>query len=63
MFGFPRPQGRPIHCRDERIGKTQEKLCTKRARSVAELMADECKNCGRPFVDQGEWKPEEGAGQ
>lgn len=40
------------HCRDERISRTKEPLCTKSAQSVQEIIANACKNCGRPFVDE-----------
>lgn len=49
----PRPSPRPKHCRDEQIGKTRERLCHKQSQSVAELLANACKNCGRPFTPEG----------
>lgn len=50
-------------CRDERIGVTRAPTCQKR-RSVraTELLANECRFCGRPFeldkLEGGETPPE-----
>jgi hypothetical protein len=41
---------KPVHCRDERIAKTGNLICTKQAQSVAELISNYCQHCGRPFV-------------
>lgn len=47
------PRPRPKHCRDEQIGKTRDPLCHKQSQTVAELLANACKNCGRPFTPEG----------
>lgn len=52
MFGhLPRPPGpkKPEHCRDEKISATGNPTCIKRVARATELLANECRNCGRPF--------------
>lgn len=50
---MPPLQPKPKHCRDEQIGKTREPLCHKQSQRVSELLANECRNCGRPFTPEG----------
>lgn len=37
-------------CRDEKISTSKEPICRKPSQSVAELMDNRCRNCGRPFT-------------
>lgn len=38
------------HCKDERIATSKSPICTKLVQSAAEMLVNQCRNCGRPFV-------------